>query len=286
MIFQIISMQKIVIAFLFLAATRLNAAAQELYVYTEPASNMPAHSISAKLTGNFIAKNQSADNRFMQRYTPEVMIGVNKKLMWHIGGSFADMHTRNLRWESVYTYLKYRFISVDDVHKHFRMAAFADASYTRSPFEFDEVSLQGDKSGVAVGLIATQLINKLAVSATISHTQVLGGSRNDKALYTPERNYQSVNYTFSAGYLLFPRNYTDYRQINTNLYVELLGQQTLDRSTHYWDLAPAVQFIFNSTSKINLGYRFQLNGTMERMSKESWLLSYEWAFLNALKQRK
>jgi len=279
-------MQKIVIAFLFLAATRLNAAAQELYVYTEPASNMPAHSISAKLTGNFIAKNQSADNRFMQRYTPEVMIGVNKKLMWHIGGSFADMHTRNLRWESVYTYLKYRFISVDDVHKHFRMAAFADASYTRSPFEFDEVSLQGDKSGVAVGLIATQLINKLAVSATISHTQVLDGSRNDKALYTPERNYQSVNYTFSAGYLLFPRNYTDYRQINMNLYAELLGQQTLDRSTHYWDLAPAVQFIFNSTSKINLGYRFQLNGTMERMSKESWLLSYEWAFLNALKQRK
>jgi len=279
-------MQKIVIAFLFLAATRLNAAAQELYVYTEPASNMPAHSISAKLTGNFIAKNQSADNRFMQRYTPEVMIGVNKKLMWHIGGSFADMHTGNLRWESVYTYLKYRFISVDDVHKHFRMAAFADASYTRSPFEFDEVSLQGDKSGVAVGLIATQLINKLAVSATISHTQVLDGSRNDKVLYTPERNYQSVNYTFSAGYLLFPRNYTDYRQINMNLYVELLGQQTLDRSTHYWDLAPAVQFIFNSTSKINLGYRFQLNGTMERISKESWLLSYEWAFLNALKQRK
>ena len=279
-------MQKIVIAFLFLAATRLNAAAQELYVYTEPASNMPAHSISAKLTGNFIAKNQSADNRFMQRYTPEVMIGVNKKLMWHIGGSFANMHTGNLRWESVYTYLKYRFISVDDVHKHFRMAAFADASYTRSPFEFDEVSLQGDKSGVAVGLIATQLINKLAVSATISHTQVLDGSRNDKALYTPERNYQSVNYTFSAGYLLFPRNYTDYRQINMNLYAELLGQQTLDRSTHYWDLAPAVQFIFNSTSKINLGYRFQLNGTMERISKESWLLSYEWAFLNALKHRK
>jgi hypothetical protein len=282
-IFQIISMQKLFIAFLLLAC--LSGAGQELYVYTEPASNMPAHSLSTKPTANFIGKNPSAGNRFMQRYTPEVMMGVNKKLMWHLGGSFSDMHSRNFRWESVYTYIKYRFISVDDVHKHFRMAAFGDASYTRSPFEFDEVSLQGDKTGIALGLIATQLINKLAVSATISHTQVLDGSRNDKIVYSPERNYQAMNYSLSAGYLLFPTKYTDYRQTNMNLYVELLGQQTLDRSTHYWDLAPAVQFIFNSTSKANIGYRFQLNGNMERMTEQSLLVSYEWTFLNALKRK-
>lgn len=286
MIFQIIVMRKIFIVFVFLAVILKNAAAQELYVYTEPASNMPAHSVSAKLTTNFITKNSSAGNRFMQRYTPEVMMGLNKKLMWHVGASFADMHTSNFQFESVYTYLKYRFVSVDDVHKHFRMAGFADASYTRSPFEFDEVSLQGDKSGVAIGLVATQLINKLALSATISHTQVLDKSRNDKVLYMPERNYQSLNYAFSAGYLLLPRNYTDYHQTNMNLYVELLGQQTLDRKTNYWDLAPAIQFIFNSVSKINIGYRFQLDGNMNRMTKESWLLSYEWTFLNALKRIK
>ena len=274
-------MQKLFIAFFLLIC--LNAAGQELYVFTEPASNMPAHSISTKLTSNFIGKNQSAGNRFMQRYTPEVMMGVNKKLMWHVGGTFSDMHSSKFRWESVYTYVKYRFISVDDVHKHFRMSGFADVSYTRSPFEFDEVSLQGDKSGVAVGLIATQLVNKLAVSATVSHTQVLDGSRNDKTTYIPERNYQAMNYSVSAGYLLFPRNYTDYKQTNMNLYVELLGQQTLDRRTHYWDLAPAVQFIFNSTSKINIGYRFQLNGNMDRMTEQSCLVSYEWTFLNVIK---
>lgn len=277
-------MQKIFIGFLLLMG--IGSAGQELYVYTEPASNMPAHSIGTKLTGNFIPKASSAGNRFMQRYTPEVMLGVNKNLMWHVGGSFADMHTGAFRWESVYTFIKYRFISIDDVHKHFRMAAFADAAYTRSPFEFDEVSLQGDKSGVALGLIATQLINKLAVSATVSHTQVLDGSRNDKVLYTPERNYQAMNYALSAGYLLFPMNYTDYRQTNMNLYVELLGQQTLDRSTYYWDIAPAIQFIFNSTSKVNIGYRFQVDGNMDRMTKQSVLVSYEWTFLNVLKKRR
>lgn len=277
-------MRKFFIGVFLIAAGYSEATGQELYVYTEPASNMPAHSIGAKVTGNVITKNQGTANKLIQRYTPELMFGVNKKLMVHVGGSFADMHTPKFRWESVYTYIKYRFFSIDDVHKHFRMAAFTDASYTRSPFEFDEISLQGDKSGIALGLIATQLVNKLAVSATVSHTQVLDKSRYDKIFYTPARNYQSFNYSLSAGYLLLPVEYTDYRQTNLNLYVELLGQQTLDRKAHYWDLAPALQLIFNSISKVNIGYRFQVNGNMNRMAKESWLLSFEWTFLNALKK--
>ena len=36
----------------------INAAGQELYVYSEPASNMPAHSISTKLTGHFVTAKQ------------------------------------------------------------------------------------------------------------------------------------------------------------------------------------------------------------------------------------
>jgi hypothetical protein len=115
---------------------------------------------------------------------------------------------------------------------------------------------------------------------------VLDGSRNDKVLYTPVRNYQAMNYSLSAGYLLIPRTYTDYKQTNINLYAELLGQQTLDRKTNYWDLAPALQFIFNSNSKLNIGYRFQVSGNMNRMSKQSMLVSFERTFLNALRKRR
>ena len=275
-------MRKIVVVIILFSCGYVNG--QELFVFTEPASNMPARSISTRMTGSFTNKNQSAGNRSMQRYNPEVMMGLNRKWMLHAGATFADMHTPDLRWESVYTYIKYRFLSIDDVHKHFRMAAFADAAYTRSPFEMDEVNLQGDKSGIAIGLIATQLVNKLAVSATVSHTQGLDASRNDKILYTPARIYQAVNYALSTGYLLFPRNYTDYKQLNMNLYVELLGQQTLDRKTNYLDLAPAVQFIFNSNSKINIGYRFQVTGNMERVSRQSLLLTFERTFLNAFRK--
>jgi hypothetical protein len=261
------------------------AGSQELYVYTEPASNMPARSISTRLTANYISR-QEPYNRVMQRYTPEVMFGINKNWMVHIGATFADMHTSNFRWESVYLYGKYRFLSWDELHSHFRMAVFAEGAYSRSPFHFDELSFQGDKSGVQFGLIATQLWHKLAVSATVSHLQSLDGSRNDKTLYIPSRIYQAMNYSLSAGYLLLPFQYTDYRQTNLNLYTELLVQQSLDRKAYYADLAPAVQLIFNSNTKLNLGYRFQLGSDMQRMATNSWLISVERTFLNALKKKK
>jgi len=271
---------------LFFVFSSLVAKGQELYVYTEPASNMPARSLSAKVSANYIGQQQGNVNRFMQRYTPELMFGINKKWMMHVGGTFADMHTSNFRWESVYLYGKYRFLSRDELHSHFRMAAFADASYTRSPFHYEEISLQGDRSGVQIGLIATQLWNKLAISGIISHTQVLDESRNDKTLYVPSRIYQAMNYSFSAGYLILPFQYTDYKQTNLNVYTEVLAQQSLDRQAYYVDLAPAIQLIFNSNAKLNLGYRFQLNGDMERMTESSWLISFERTFLNALKKKK
>ena len=275
--------KNILIGFLFCS---LLAKGQELYVYTEPASNMPARSLSTKVSGNFIGKNQGRVGRFMQRYTPELMFGINKKWMVHLGGTFANMHTPNFRWESVYLYGKYRFLSNDELHTHFRMAAFADASYTLSPFHYGEISVQGDRSGLQLGLIATQLWNKLAVSGTISHTQVLDKSRNNKVLYIPSRIYKSMNYSLSAGYLVLPFQYTDYKQTNLNIYTEVLAQQSLDRKAYYIDLAPAIQLIFNSNAKLNLGYRFQLKGDMLRMTESSWLISFERTFLNALRKKK
>jgi hypothetical protein len=258
--------------------------AQELYVFTEPASNMPAHSVSAKLTGHFV----TTDNiygRFSQRFMPQVMFGFSKKIMVHAGATISNMHTAGFRYESFNLYAKYRFLSHDEIHKHFRMAVFVDGSATRAPFHYDEITLMGDKNGVELGLIATQLGNKLALSGTISHTQVIDRSRKSDVIYVPARAYQSVNYSLSAGYLLLPKEYTDYKQLNINLYTELLAEQTLDIKKHCVDLAPAIQFIFNSNAKLNIGYRFQVSGNMSRMSANSWLLSFERTFLNALKKK-
>jgi hypothetical protein len=85
----------------------------------------------------------------------------------------------------------------------------------------------------------------------------------------------------------FTMEYKDYNQTNLNIYAELLGGQNLDweYEKYYLDLAPSVQLIFKSTSKLNLGYRFQLKSDIYRNMKSSWMISYEYIFLNALKKK-
>ncbi len=255
------------------------ASAQELYVFTEPASNMPSKSIGVKQSAKWLRNNFSG--RTESRHTSEVMFGMNKNLMLHGAVTFSNMYSRSQQFESFRTYAKYRFLTVDGMYSHFRMAAFAEASHSRNVSSFDELSLEGDQSGLQAGIIATQLLHKLAISTTLSLTESL---QKGRTLPGPKAvPYQAFNYSLSAGYLVLPKKYTSYDQTNLNLYVELLGQRTYDKKRYFVDLAPAAQLIFNSQAKLNLGYRFQLGGNMNRMADRSWLLSFEWLFLNAFK---
>ena len=249
--------------------------AQELYIYSEPASNMPAHTIGVKGTTMF-----DKDNI---RIMPEVMFGFNKNFMLHVAAPFSNMYTGKTRWEAAYVYGKYRFLSKDEVHRHFRMAAFGELGYTRNPYLYDEISLQGERSGAQFGLIATQLVNKFAASATVSYTGTFKASEADPLINTPGITRNALNFTLSSGLLVLPREYTSYNQTNFNIYLELLGQRSFERDRYYLDLAPAAQFIFNSNTKLNLGYRFQLTGNMFRPMERSFLVGIEHTFFNALK---
>jgi hypothetical protein len=271
-------MKNNLIIFLFLQIGLVASGwSQELYPFTEPASNMPANSITAKYSLKLL--NGFHTNKIEQRHSPELMVGISKKWMLHLGTSFSDMYFTKLRWESVRLYSQYRFYSNDDIHKHFRMAAFGRASYSKNDAYYDELSLEGDQSGIQVGVTATQLVNKLAISASISNVQVLQETRKNRVQFYP---YQAMDFSLSGGYLLFPRTYTSYKQTNLNLYVEVLGQKTYDLQRHYIDIAPALQLIFNSNSKLNLGYRFEVSGNMHRMAMRSWMFSFERSFLNAI----
>src|SRR5687768_8812524 len=266
---------------LFFSILSLHSSAQELYVFSEPASNMPAKSISVKLTARY--PDSKYNDFFKQRYMPEVMFGINKNLMVHTSATFSDYYTVNPAWESVKLYAKYRFLSIDNVHRHFRLAAFADGSYSKSPFLYGEINTDGDNSGIQGGLIATQLVNKLAVSGTAALTKVFA-EKGDHTVHG-EHDLKVFNYSLSAGYLLFPRQYTDYNQTNLNLYLELIGMKGIDKKHSVVDLAPAVQLIFNSNLKLNIGYRFQVKGDMLRVGERSWLISIERTFLGALKRK-
>lgn len=251
---------------------------QELYVFSEPASNMPSKSIGAKFSAKYPATN---NGRFTQRYLPEVMFGVNKNVMVHVVGAVSNYYNKNMEVDGGKLYVKYRFYSNDEVHKHFRMAAFGDVGFSKHPYTYMDANLDGDNDGLQAGLIATQLVNKLAVSGTASYLKIFEPS--DKTGLNPMLAYNMLNYSLSAGYLLFPREYVDYNQTNLNLYVEMLGMKALDKNDYGLDIAPALQLIFNSNSKLNVGYRFQVAGNMTRIANQQVLISLEHTFFNAWK---
>ena len=263
----------------------INSTAQELYPFTEPASNMPAKSMSLKMAGMFGRGVHGGG--LEQRYSPEIMFGLSKRWMVHGGITFSNMYGNSLYYESARLYAKYRFLSVDDVHKHFRMAAFVMGAYSRNNLQHNELNLMGDHSGVQVGIIATQLWNKLAISATISETEVFDWKRGVESL-PQQYAFQALNYSLSAGLLVLPLVYKDYNQTNINVYAELLGGRNLDwkYEKYFLDLAPSIQLIFKSTSKLNVGYRFQLKSDIYRNMEKYWMVSYEYIFLNVLKKKK
>ncbi len=98
--------------------------AQELFVFTEPASNMPSKSLGIRAS-NWLMYDKS-DAMLNYQLIPELMWGVNKNLMLHFDGFFTNQGG-NFHAVGVGTYIKYRIYSADAVNRHFRMAGIRAA---------------------------------------------------------------------------------------------------------------------------------------------------------------
>lgn len=260
--------------------------AQELYVFTEPASNMPTNSIGVRLT------NEGMFNPdFRSRSIAEVMVGVNKNLMFHVQGFLSDMDGKH-RVEGSSFYVKYRFLSFDAAQSHFRAAAFGRISSSKRNMQVEDINLEGDNSGLQGGFIFTQLIHKLALSATLGYSVKAFEEKKDGTAYPgmghggTSRAEKMLSYSLSSGYLLLPFVYKNYNQPNFNLYFEVLGKTNPVNGHSYIDLAPAAQVILNSKTRIDLGYRFQAAGNMKgRYLKNMYLARVEFNFFNALSKK-
>ncbi|KIO76028.1 hypothetical protein TH53_16970 [Pedobacter lusitanus] len=262
-------------AVIFLLGSGLRAGAQELYVFTEPASNMAAKSIGIRLT------NEGIFNGGGNRTMPEVMFSFNKNLMTHFQGFLSDMDGK-YRLEGGSVYAKYRFLSVDDAQRHLRAAVFARVSTSKRPVYTEDINLEGDNSGIQGGLVVTQLLHKLALSGTVSYTKAFDvESKQVSGMPGPD---QMIGYSLSSGYLVLPFVYKNYNQPNFNVYFEMLGKTNPANGRSYLDLAPALQVILNSRTRIDLGYRFQVAGDMAgRYNKNMYLVRAEFNFFNVLK---
>ncbi|MDB5229556.1 MAG: hypothetical protein JWN76_361 [Chitinophagaceae bacterium] len=254
----------------------LTATAQELYVFTEPASNMAARSIGLRLNNSLMR--ESDGSKINYHLIPEIMVGVSRKTMLH-GDIFFSNRTNSFSAEGASIYGKYRFLSNDEVQRHFRMAAFSRISFNNSDIHQEEINLYGHNTGYEAGVVATQLLYKVALSSGLSFVKALNNGNGNKFPYKLNDS-KAINYTFSVGKLMLPKEYTDYKQTNLNLMLEFLSQFNTGSGKYYIDAAPAVQFIFNSQGRIDVGYREQLRSTLLRTAPGGLFVRLEYNLFN------
>lgn len=272
--FKIVAMRLLLLIF-FLAIVFISRG-QELYVFSEPASNMAAKSVGLRLNNYFAKENVSGKSNYY--FQPELMWGVSKKTMLH-GELFFSNKDAGFAADGGSLYLKYRFYSRDEVHSHFRMAAFAKWAYNTGKINQPAIDLAGYNSGIETGIVTTKLINKIALSAAASFVHATGNNN----FYYPAKNRNAVSYNFSLGKLLLPKEYVSYDQVNLNGMIEFLGQTNLYTGKSYLDIASSVQFIFFSRMRLDIGYRFAVVKELSRQAIDSYLLRVEYSFFNVFK---
>lgn len=266
-------MRKLTVLFFFIIT--FNVHAQELFVMTEPASNVPAGSISARI-GQSLMK-EEYDSGYNYHMMPEVTWGINKNWMVRATAFISNRNTE-LVTEGGGFYAKYRFLSVDDLHSHFRMATFGRYSFNNADIHQEEIETMGHNTGYEAGLVATKLVNKVAISSSVSYEKALDNKPDYD--FPDGQASTAINYTLSLGRLMYPKTYTSYKQTNINFMVELLGQTLAENGKSYLDIVPSIQFIVNSQARIDLAYKQELYSSMLRSAPNGVYLKFEYTFFN------
>ena len=140
--------------------------------------------------------------------------------------------------------------------------------------------MNGHNSGFETGIIATRLLKKVALSTSVSYLDASDNGKGNKFVYGSE-NGRAINTSFSIGKLMLPKEYKDFRQTNLNLMVEFLSQVNMGSGRYYFDIAPAVQLIVNSQSRIDVGYRKELTGSLLRTAPNGLFIRIEHNLFNA-----
>jgi hypothetical protein len=255
---------------------------------------MPAQVWGARVTSQIHYKYSTAGHRELVR----IMYGVTPKVTLMITPIFSNFHLSEFPddlnvhykkfhnhqanasyypyvFEGINVYGKWRFYSKDGPHKHFRLALYGEGAYNKSVHLDAFPSLMGDQSGMSAGIIATKLQHKFAISFTsgvtkfFSHTDI----STDTVKFTPGNSF-TLN--LSLGYLLHPRAYTSYRNLNVNVYLEgsfrkyqrpviyrndvalNSDQFAYLRSGSAFYIYPAIQLIIDSKTRIDLGAELPL----------------------------
>jgi hypothetical protein len=282
------------------------AQGQELFPLSEPASNIPKGALGVRL----FSESYNEVNQLRNMTGLRLMYGVTPRLTVYLTGIASNHHGKKMpvefpfhntpergarypyKFNGVHLYAKYRFLSKDAENSHFRMAVFGEGTYVNTTHHETEPDLaMGDNKGVGLGLITTYLKDKFAVSLTAGGIlpATYEGKSPDPIENLPDvpvriQYGKALHYSLSFGYLLFPRKYTSYDQVNVNLYLELHGKAfqaakvdlfvgqpneyflaqsrypSALQKGYYLDVSPSIQVILKSNLRIDFSTTFSSLG--------------------------
>ena len=181
-------------------------------------------------------------------------------------------------------YSKYRFFSRDNVYRHFRMAAFGRAATNNGDIHQEAIMTNGHNTGYQAGLVATQLLHKVALSATGYYEYAADNFGSHEIPVGRPRH--GLNYILSAGKLMLPKRYHSYKQTNLNLMLEVIGQELPETNQRTVDIAPSVQLIFHSQARLDIGYRHELYSNALRTAPNGLLVRFEYLLFRSPFTRK
>ena len=279
---------------------------QIFFPLTENAANIPGNVLVARM---FTKTYQEVDTR-RNLFGLRLMYGVTPRLTIigtyslsnhhnhilpndfivhkHVGNqviNYAQSFKRGVPYPysfpGLHLYGKYRFFSMDEKNKFFRMAMYGEWSNVKQAHDEAEPNLVDDTAGYGGGLIFTYLNKRLGISLNTGFiipkkytewtTDVYGGPDLFTSLYYGK----AVTCNLSLGYLFAPKNITNYKQANWNAYLEFLGkkytgskayrdgqnlpiQTELLESGYYVEVHPGIQKFIRSNLRIDLSVGINL----------------------------
>lgn len=277
--------------------------AQELFPHNEIASSVPKNVLGIRLFGETYDEFGTQRNMVALR----LMYGVSSKLSVSMTPSISNHHSKNLplglvththsnndtiyqtgnftrgihydyRFNGVHILAKYRIVTNDGDHEHFRIAIYGEGSINNSAHDESEPNLMDDTKGFGGGILITYLKNHFAVSVnsgfvkpgtyTETTPDFYGGEQTTSLTYG-----NAFNYNLSLGYLVYPFQYKKYSETNVNVYLEFMGksygkatvvqnnrniepQTELLLSGSYIEMHPGLQFILNSNLRFDFTVGF------------------------------
>jgi len=252
--------------------------AQELFIFSEPASTMPKRAVALRIN----SRHYGTPSGYFYKINPEIGYGLHKNFTARVNGFYSNWANPQGYWDAVGISTKYKILTIDEHHAHKRLAVTGRLVYSFQPLPMEWMMGEGNTSMASGGIVYTQLIHKLALSGKLIYSKLLQGwNKNHGYLISGE----VLEWQVSSGFLVLPIHYEHFKQVNVNLYAEYLGQQNLgvimdERSPASYsinhDLGLGTQLIFASRLTLELACRLNIGGNMDRPTHSTYYLNLEY----------